>query len=244
MRAAVSLTRRRGLPLRHGLFVVLAWAVVGCAKSSLPGDAGVDFGPPEERNCPSLEEPAWRTCGSLETFLYSTSPEYPGLFSGCEDYLGSLDFAFDSVEDLSALRSVRSIRGSLNLFNNSDLSTLDGADRLVSVGDLTIRNSSSLTSMRPLQGVRRVTGTLFVDGSRTLRTLEGLSGVECVGELILTDIGGFHHLSGLFRVEGNVSIWSEAPEEEARSFLEQVIVEGSIEVNGEVWQTEGESEMP
>jgi hypothetical protein len=153
----------------------------------------------------------------------------------CESISGNL--RFQAVSGLMSIdiRCLRSVGGSLFVFDNDALSAVAGLPSLTSLGDgLYIEGNDALTDLSGLSNLTSVGGTLDIENNDVLPNLRGLSGVGSVGGDVnirdnigladtsdlasLTSVGGLLHIgyndaladiSGMFNacsVDGNLII--------------------------------------
>lgn len=213
----------------------LALLVAGCASST---EAPRDTTPVDGCGVP-IALPAEPTCGSAGERVGANSPTFPGLFDGCRHVLGTVSLEDTPFPDVDFLETVEHVDGDLNLFRNRSLVDISGLRNLVSVEQLTIRNSYELTSLEPLGRLRQVRGMFYVASLSSLTSLRGLEGLQCVGRLILNvpeGITDISPLSSLHTVDGDLSVGAAGVGPAAlRAWVDGIDVGGTVELNGEVY---------
>lgn len=233
----------------HGLCLLVALAsTLACARSNAPNDTGVDASPDviEEpidpfAPCPEIDVAELITCGHPDDILSfsvldPSHARYASYLDGCEHFLGTALYTFARNEELGAMRNLRVIN-SLGLGNNLELQSLAGVERLEEAGLLALRLGRPV-SLEPLSGLRRVRDVFTLETSELTTGLAGLERLECVGELYVRSNQAWDLtlLRRLRRVEGDVSLYlPNVPREDIEAFIERMHIEGSIEVNGEIW---------
>ena len=242
-------------PKTYRLPALLALAsMLACARSNTSNDTGIDGASPDVVEevvdpmapCPVVDVAELVTCGTRpDEILYFSSldpshPNYASYLDGCERFLGAAAYTFADIEQLDAMRTLRVIDGALGLHMNHELQSLAGVERLEEVGLLGLRLSRPV-SLEPLSRLRRVRDE-FTLQSET-RSLAGLERLECVGELVLSSVQAWDLgvMRRLRRVEGDVKLsLPNVPREEIEAFIERLHIEGSIEVDDEIWREAGE----
>lgn len=116
-------------------------------------------------------------------------------FTGCQTIRGGLAIVGSNLESLDALRTLRSVSGTLTIADNPDLSDLHGLSRLAWVGELEIRNNQELWSLAGLEGLTRL-GRLTLDHTGLYST-SGLDNVRQIDELEVTNNARLIDLGGL-----------------------------------------------
>ncbi|HFA50018.1 MAG TPA: hypothetical protein ENJ95_13500 [Bacteroidetes bacterium] len=119
-------------------------------------------------------------------------------FGNCEVIDGNLAIIGEDITDLSPLSSLIEVKGSLNIWSNSNLTNLEGLNNLSSVGGLTIRSNPLLENLLPLSNLSSdELDFLFLKKNNALLDLEGLEGVTGVSRLIIEGNTNLLTLKGL-----------------------------------------------
>jgi hypothetical protein len=131
---------------------------------------------------------------NLETiggnFLVQLLPSWEGLHN-VETIGGYADIWGTPFTDLSALRSLRSVGGWLNLINNDQLTDFSGLENLESVGmGINIADNANLESLDGLESMRTIGGSLqiaglYEDANPALVDVTALYGLESVAEDVI-----------------------------------------------------------
>lgn len=124
--------------------------------------------------------------------IYKSDLEYPSIKDLNEFYEGGFNVIdgnviirnLDDLTEMQALSNVDSITGMLNIGVNSNLASLNGLNRLKSVGKLVIRENSSLINLSGLDNLQSSKNGLSVRLNNELSSLEGLQNLK----LVLGDI--------------------------------------------------------
>jgi hypothetical protein len=231
-------------------------SMLACARSNPPNDSGLDAVSPdvlEETDplapCPVVDVSELVTCSGRypdeilsHPSLTPSNPNYVTYLDGCEHFLGAVVYTFGDIEQLDAMQTLRVIDGGLALSMNYELLSLAGVERLEEVGRLTLRLSRPV-SLEPLSQLRRVRDQFTLRSGDVVESLAGLERLECVGGLDLRSVQPWdlEVLQRLRRVEGNVNLTlPNVPREDIEAFIERLQIEGSIEVNDEIWREAGE----
>ncbi len=83
------------------------------------------------------------------------------------------------LHSLDGLENLQSIGGYLNIFHNEPLEDVDGLKSLISVGgNLWIINNSSLTSLEGLRNLQSIDGSIDVWRNASLASVEGLENID------------------------------------------------------------------
>lgn len=134
---------------------------------------------------------------------------------GLEAYRGqrhldlALTLAGPDLTDLSPLRDLVQIDGRLTIRQTSSLTSLDGLACLQHLGDLRIEDAPALVDLRGLSQLRDLGGWIELTRLPALTSLEGLDGVERALAVLLTSLPrltSVHALSGLTHLPGGLSI--------------------------------------
>jgi hypothetical protein len=134
-------------------------------------------------------------------------PEQVEALRGCERIEGNLRVDADAISDLSALGSLRSVRGSLDILARSPATAADavpfdlsGLERVESVGRLRLA-SVALSTLAPLSSLRAIEGPsdsgLYLAEVSELTSLDGLRRLERVKRIEFSDVPGLRSLRGL-----------------------------------------------
>jgi hypothetical protein len=120
---------------------------------------------------------------------------------------GDLTLSGAGAVDLSVLSCLCSVGGELSIFD-SDLVTLDGLDRLETVGSLSIVDNRQLSDIQALGSLTDIPGEAVVSGSPDLLNLLGLHGVTATGGLTLDGLGiaSLRGLDSLVTVAGDLTL--------------------------------------
>ncbi|NQX82200.1 MAG: hypothetical protein HRT66_09445 [Flavobacteriaceae bacterium] len=81
------------------------------------------------------------------------------------------------INDISALKSVSQLSGSLHILGNINLESLEGLDNITEVKELYILENNNLTSLIGLSGLTKVEGILAVAYCPSLTSLSGLHNI-------------------------------------------------------------------
>jgi hypothetical protein len=172
----------------------------------VPEEAGPDpdDGPPEEPP-PGFEPPPPR-CESGVLVDDTVSREELDTLAGCEMLVGNLSLTGSALADLSVLRSLRTVTGTLAISDNASLATLGGLEALeragglrlaanpvlrsgalpslVSVGPGGLRlESNALLETLSLTALREIAGSLHVRSNPSLVTFPAPPSVQGIGAL-------------------------------------------------------------
>jgi hypothetical protein len=144
-------------------------------------------------------------CGEPDD-SFGMDEEVVGL-TGCHIFLGSLHLTAQ-VTDFSPLASLRVIGGQLGTgaFNRG-LETLEGLQRLESVGALMFSNDG-IRDLSGIRNLREVEGDLNLSWLENLDRLDGLERLQTTGRVIIQDnaLVDLDGLSGLESVDGDLHI--------------------------------------
>jgi len=132
---------------------------------------------------------------------------YQGLYSlpvvGSPDNPASVTVGYSQLGDLRGLETLTEIYGSLTLYEDYDLVTLEGLNNLTTVhGDVNIGENIYLETLSALQNLTSIGGTLSMNDNRILENFYGLHNLCSVGSMyitghdLLTDITAFSNLTG------------------------------------------------
>jgi hypothetical protein len=116
-----------------------------------------------------------------------------------------------NITDLSGLRNVSTIYGTLHIYENPLLETLHGLESITEVtSTLWIHDNAKLKNLNGLAGVETVGSVLNVSGNPALTSITGLSKLEFVGgnfDIRFNDLlPSFEGLEGLQYVGGFLTI--------------------------------------
>ena len=130
---------------------------------------------------------------------------FPDAFAGCRHVLGDLriaEAANERISDLSGLRSVCQIDGSLVIDGNRDLGDLSGLDSLTVIrGSLVISNNSGLSQLQGLNRLQVLEQSLRLNNNQALTRVTGLQNLEAIGQsLNISHNASLEHVSGLSRL--------------------------------------------
>lgn len=130
----------------------------------------------------------------------------------------------NDLESIAGLNSLTSIAGTLRVYYNSRLQSIDGFGALSNVGSLEISQNGNLTVVSGFESLTVVEGYLQVDHNHLLQRLDGLEAVEDIrgSELvaghalnilynrILPDLRWLRNLTqigfGTVHIEGNTAL--------------------------------------
>jgi hypothetical protein len=120
---------------------------------------------------------------------------------------GDLTLLGSGAVDLSMLSCLCSVGGELSIVE-SGLETLDGLDRLESVGSLSLVENRQLTDIQALGSLTEISGDAVLSGSPNLLNLLGLHGVTATGALTLDGLGiaSLRGLDSLVTVGGDLTL--------------------------------------
>jgi len=116
-------------------------------------------------------------------------------FSGCTSVHGSLRVSSAELEDLSALSALRTVSGTLEIADNSELDDLSGLEQLQQVGSLSIHDNAELDDLSGLEQLHQARALVISDNAE-LTSLRGLSGLTRVEQLVL-DHNGLYQTAGM-----------------------------------------------
>ena len=148
----------------------------------------------------------------------------------------------DQIIDLSNLRSIKNVKGSIYIINNNKLEALDGISVFVS-GDVYIQRNRNLKRLTPGFVKGKVSNIIIKDNS-SLENLIGFEQVVSVNNFSiefnrsLVDLNGF---SGLKEVMGDVIITNNDELKYFQHFVDIVYFNGSLKVtdNKSLFETDG-----
>jgi hypothetical protein len=211
-------------------------AVGIAALAALLGGCVESHDPPVEPVAPfwepNLDE--LPSCGGPGAPSHVQSPALRAMIEGgCERLLSDISVEFDfTVSDLGVLAPLRRIDGHLHTFSNP-ITTLEGLERLESVGgNLQLRNLQ-IVDTRELGRLRLVEADLRIDNNTRLVGLAGLESLERVGRLAIgsnPELESLDGLSGLRRVDGDLRIANnpKLSDEEVAAFVSRIDVGGEV----------------
>ncbi len=129
---------------------------------------------------------------------------------------GSLDIRGDDITDLTALSSLTSVGGNLNIQENPNLTHLGGLENLSTVGyNLHISDNPQLTNVNGLSNLSTVGSSFFIWTNKELTDVDGLSNLSSVGDDFrigynskLTHVDGLSNLStvGTMQINDNLQL--------------------------------------
>ena len=117
------------------------------------------------------------------------------LYGHCDRVNGDLRVSAPELSDLSALASLRSVSGKLEIAGNSSLVDLAGLASLEQVGSLSIHDNPELDSLSGLAKLHE-TASVTISDNPELGSLRGLEGLTRVGTLVL-EHNGLYQTVGL-----------------------------------------------
>jgi hypothetical protein len=141
--------------------------------------------------------------------------------AACESVDGDLAIEGTGIDDLSALRGLRRVSGTVTIAGAPRLASLDGLEGLRSAGYVVIAADPSLRSIDGLRGLRETRGLSLIelpaleraDGPGALRSLDGLvivstgirdleplARLSSLGDLVATDDPALESVARLDRV--------------------------------------------
>jgi hypothetical protein len=94
-------------------------------------------------------------------------------FAGCTSVRGNLRVSSAELDDLSALSSLRSVSGTLEIAGNPELDDLSGLEQLQQVGGLSIHDNAGLYQTGGMSSLSEV-GQLVIVNNPRLNSLQGL----------------------------------------------------------------------
>ncbi|MEM6377300.1 MAG: hypothetical protein AAF705_03750, partial [Bacteroidota bacterium] len=132
---------------------------------------------------------------------------------GCETITinGTLNILGGSITDISGLRNITSIRGSLFIRFTNTLSDLDDLQNLTSIGsNLVISENDALDNLDGLQNITSIGGLATVGRNNVLKNLDGLQSLRYIGGnldvLINPMLSNIDGLQNVRFVDGTLSI--------------------------------------
>jgi hypothetical protein len=132
-------------------------------------------------------------------------------FGNCEIIDGNLMIVGDDIIDLTPLSSIKEVKGNLNIWNNGNLTNLEGLNNLFSVGGLTLRSNPHLENLLPLSNLSGdKLAHLVISKNKELLDLKGLEGITGLEQLFIegnTYLTTLEGLDNLVVAEGNITIW-------------------------------------
>ncbi|MEZ4955022.1 MAG: hypothetical protein R2825_15760, partial [Saprospiraceae bacterium] len=132
-------------------------------------------------------------------------------FGNCEIIDGNLMIVGDDIIDLTPLSSLKEVKGNLNIWNNGNLTNLEGLNNLFSVGGLTLRSNPHLENLLPLSNLSGdKLAHLVISKNKELLDLKGLEGITGLEQLFIegnTYLTTLEGLDNLVVAEGNITIW-------------------------------------
>lgn len=218
--------------MHRSLVLLAALALTACGSEDPPlldqhtddrdlPPCDLDLYPPDSTEICGDEESHW---------WYRDGPE----LEGCTNIPGRLhvpDHPLENPHHLFALRSI----GSLTFFRNSQMTSLQGLENLVSAGRFGLHLLDDLTDVTALASLCEVTDILYVSGNLTLTSLDGMNRVHTVGDLSIThndSLTSLNGLSGLHTVHGDLRIESNSrlSQSRAEAFADRLTVGGEITI--------------
>jgi len=138
----------------------------------------------------------------------------------------------DQIVDLSNLKSIKHVKGSIYVINNNELSDLDGISVFVDGDIIIIRNKSleRLTSNFVKGNVRDI----HIKNNKLLKNIVGLDKIESINSISvesnnsLVDLNG---LSSLKEISGDVTISNNDELKYFHPFVDVVYFNGKLKVN-------------
>lgn len=142
---------RRPIPI---LFLATTSLLFGCSDE-----------PPAANSPPTPPVPEKRCGESRQTLFSAYSVDELAEYADCTVLVGH--FQEDSVtelHDLAALKNVRKVEGTINIFRSPGFISLHGLENLEEVdGNLYVHLNPNLESIRALSRLHNVTGNLLVE---------------------------------------------------------------------------------
>ena len=115
-------------------------------------------------------------------------------YGGCDVVRGDLRVSAPALEDLSALKRLRAVSGTLEISGNPQLEDLSGLDRLSHVGELMVRDNAGLETLRGLEGLRHADKVVIENNG--LYQATGMSRLSEVGDLVIRSNPRLNSLRG------------------------------------------------
>ncbi|MCK5907813.1 MAG: hypothetical protein KAG37_09495 [Flavobacteriales bacterium] len=138
----------------------------------------------------------------------------------------------DQIIDLSNLRSIKRVNGSIYVINNSKLSALDGISVFVD-GDVIIQRNKSLERLTP-NFIKGNVRNINIKDNESLQNVVGFDQIESVNSVSvefnnsLVDLNG---LSSLKEISGDVTISNNDELKYFQPFVDIVYFNGALKVN-------------
>ena len=147
---------------------------------------------------------------------------------------GDLIIEGPNIVDLSPLRIIKSVTGSLYIGNNSLLSSIAGLDGISgTLGNIEIYNNPELTGFIGLEGVTTLTGYLAITNNSLVTSIAGFDGLTSIAnEFLISRNAELIDLSGLEKLKsaGDVLI-NVNPKLESLNGITLLETAGGIEID-------------
>lgn len=129
--------------------------------------------------------------------------------------IGNYAITTDPITDLSSLNTLEKINGSLHIYSNTLLTSLNGLEAITQVGNLGIARNASLVSISGLSNLEEITAAgarnngrdgpgIHIWENEAITTLDGLEKISVIGSLnifsnpSLISIQGLKSITSLF----------------------------------------------
>lgn len=86
----------------------------------------------------------------------------------------------DPIRNLSGFSNIDSLQFDLNIYNQTELASLEGLEKLRTIGSLQISNCNKLQNLSGLDNLRQINGSLFISKINNLTSLSGLKSLESI----------------------------------------------------------------
>lgn len=156
-----------------------------------------------------LNELTAPTLRFVESLFLAENPQLTSLDLGSLARPGQVLLVSVPIPDLSGLRGVVSVDGTLALVDLDEVQDLRGLETLYSAGTMNIRDNQALRSFEGAERLTQLAGSLHIIANPSLESIAGLADVAHIGETVqiddngaLADLG----LTGLLSVGGFLGI--------------------------------------
>jgi hypothetical protein len=139
-----------------------------------------------DRHMPNFTSVSGETSTCTGNFVIDwndTSGDIAAL-SGCTEIDGYLYIESTDLTSLTGLEGLTSVSGTVDIYNNPQLTSLNALNNLTSVDALRIRDNNVLTSLSGLNNITSVRN-LEISRNNVLTSLNGLEGITSVSNYIL-----------------------------------------------------------
>lgn len=162
----------------------------------------------------------------------SFSINYPD----CTELFADLSIIATDITNLDSLASITNLGGSLKVYANDSLFSIEGLQNLTTIGrDLIFLNNDTLTSLSGLENLISIGHSLEIRGNGLLEDIESLEGLTVVPGFLkvvdnpsLTSINGLHNIDSIYF---SVTISTDTSLTSLAGLESLTYVRGNFEIN-------------